>query len=123
MKPKFGTLEKKLSVIKKSNLLRTLQDSTVEKQFIKQEGKKLLNFSSNDYLGITPQKIRYAQFQSSSRLVSGNDSSFSILEKKLSNHKSQEKTIIFPTGYMANIGIISALASNQDTIFLSLIHI
>lgn len=117
MKPKFGTLEKKLSVIKKNNLLRTLQDSTVEKQFIKQEGKKLLNFSSNDYLGITPQKIRYAQFQSSSRLVSGNDSSFSILEKKLSKHKSQEKTIIFPTGYMANIGIISALASNHDTIF------
>ena len=117
MKPKFGTLEKKLSVIKKNNLLRNLQDSKVEKQFIEQNGKKLLNFSSNDYLGITPSKIRYAQFQSSSRLVSGNDSSFSILEKKLSKHKSQEKTIVYPTGYMANIGVISTLASKQDTIF------
>ena len=75
------------------------------------------NFSSNDYLGITPSKIRYTQFQSSSRLVSGNDSSFSILEKKLSKHKSQEKTIVYPTGYMANIGVISTLASKQDTIF------
>jgi len=117
LKPKFGTLEKKLSVIKKNNLLRNLQDSKVEKQFIEQNGKKLLNFSSNDYLGITPSKIRYAQFQSSSRLVSGNDSSFSILEKKLSKHKSQEKTIVYPTGYMANIGVISTLASKQDTIF------
>ena len=117
MKPKFGTLEKKLSVIKKNNLLRNIQDSKVEKQFIEQNGKKLLNFSSNDYLGITPSKIRYAQFQSSSRLVSGNDSSFSILEKKLSKHKSQEKTIVYPTGYMANIGVISTLASKQDTIF------
>ena len=117
MKPKFGTLEKKLSVIKKNNLLRNLQDSKVEKQFIEQNGKKLLNFSSNDYLGITPSKIRYAQFQSSSRLVSGNDSSFSILEKKLSKHKSQEKTIVYPTGYMTNIGVISTLASKQDTIF------
>ena len=117
MKPKFGTLEKKLSVIKKNNLLRNLQDSKVEKQFIEQNGKKLLNFSSNDYLGITPSKIRYTQFQSSSRLVSGNDSSFSILEKKLSKHKSQEKTIVYPTGYMANIGVISTLASKQDTIF------
>ena len=117
MKPKFGTLEKKLSVIKKNNLLRNLQDSKVEKQFIKQNGEKLLNFSSNDYLGITPSKIRYTQFQSSSRLVSGNDSSFSILEKKLSKHKSQEKTIVYPTGYMANIGVISTLASKQDTIF------
>ena len=117
MKPKFGTLEKKLSVIKKNNLLRNLQDSEVEKQFIKQNGKKLLNFSSNDYLAINPSKIRHTQFQSSSRLVSGNDSSFSILEKKLSKHKSQEKTIIYPTGYMTNIGVISALAGKQDTIF------
>jgi glycine C-acetyltransferase len=117
LKPKFGTLEKKLSVIKKNNLLRSLQDSKVEKQFIKQNGKKLLNFSSNDYLAINPSKIRHTQFQSSSRLVSGNDSSFSILEKKLSKHKSQEKTIIYPTGYMTNIGVISALAGKQDTIF------
>ena len=43
--------------------------------------------------------------------------SFSILEKKLSKHKSQEKTIIFPTGYMANLGVISALAGKQDTVF------
>ena len=117
MKPKFGTLEKKLSGIKKNNLLRNLQDSHVERQFIKQDGRKLLNFSSNDYLGIKSGKIKHTQFQSSSRLVSGNDSSFSILEKKLSKHKSQEKTIVYPTGYMANIGVISTLASKQDTIF------
>ena len=117
MKPKFGTLEKRLKEIKKNNLLRTLQDSSVEKQFIKINKKKLLNFSSNDYLGIKPTKIKYSQFQSSSRLVSGNDQSFSVLEKKLSKHKSQEKTIIYPTGYMTNIGVISALAGKQDTIF------
>ena len=117
MKPKFGTLERKLSEIKKNNLLRTLQASRVEKQYIKINKKKLLNFSSNDYLGIKPSKIKYSQFQSSSRLVSGNDQSFITLEKKLSKHKSQEKTIIYPTGYMANLGVISALAEKQDTIF------
>ena len=117
MKPKFGTLERKLSEIKKNNLLRTLQDSRIEKQYIKINKKKLLNFSSNDYLGIKSSKIKYSQFQSSSRLVSGNDESFITLEKKLSNHKSQEKTIIYPTGYMANLGVVSALAGKQDTIF------
>jgi len=117
LKLKFGTLEKKLSVIKKNNLLRNLQNSKVEKQFIKQNGKKLLNFSSNDYLGINPGKIKHIQFQSSSRLVSGNDTSFSVLEKKLAKHKSQEKSIIFPTGYMANLGIVSSIANKQDTIF------
>ena len=117
MKPKFGTLERKLSEIKKNNLLRTLQDSRIEKQYIKINKKKLLNFSSNDYLGIKSSKIKYSQFQSSSRLVSGNDESFTTLEKKLSEHKSQEKTIIYPTGYMANLGVVSALAGKQDTIF------
>ena len=117
MKPKFGTLEKKLSGIKKNNLLRNLQDSHVEKQFIKQDGRKLLNFSSNDYLGIKSGKMRHAQFQSSSRLVSGNDTSFSLLEKKLAKHKSQEQAIIFPTGYMANLGMITSIATKHDTIF------
>ncbi len=117
MKPKFGIIEKKISVIKKNNLLRNLQDSRVEKQYIFQNGQKLLNFSSNDYLGIKPSKIKHMQFQSSSRLVSGNDTSFSILENKLSKHKSQEKTIIFPTGYMANIGTISSIVDKESTIF------
>ena len=117
MKPKFGTLEKKLSGIKKNNLLRNLQDSHVEKQFIKQDGRKLLNFSSNDYLGIKSGKIKHTQFQSSSRLVSGNDTSFSLLEKKLAKHKSQEQAIIFPTGYMANLGMITSIATKHDTIF------
>ena len=117
MKPKFGTLEKKLSGIKKNNLLRNLQDSHVEKQFIKQDGRKLLNFSSNDYLGIKSSKMKHTQFQSSSRLVSGNDTSFSLLEKKLARHKSQEQAIIFPTGYMANLGMITSIATKHDTIF------
>ena len=117
MKPKFGTLERKLSEIKKNNLLRTLQDSKIEKQYIKINKKKLLNFSSNDYLGIKPSVIKHSQFQSSSRLISGNDQSFTTLEKKLSKHKSQEKTIIYPTGYMANLGVVSALAGKHDTIF------
>jgi glycine C-acetyltransferase len=69
------------------------------------------------YLGMNSGKIKHTQFQSSSRLVSGNDTSFSILEKKLAKHKSQEKSIIFPTGYMANLGIISSIANKQDTIF------
>ena len=117
MKPKIGIIEKKLCEIKKNNLLRTLQDSKVEKQFIKINNKKLLNFSSNDYLGIKQNNLKYSQFQSSSRLVSGNDKSFTVLEKKLSNHKSQEKSIIYPTGYMANLGVISALAEKKDVIF------
>ena len=61
--------------------------------------------------------MKHTQFQSSSRLVSGNDTSFSVLEKKLAKHKSQEQSIIFPTGYMANLRMITSIATKHDTIF------
>jgi len=71
---------------------------------------------SNDYLGIPISKRIFGQIQSSSRLVSGNDSSFQILEKKLAKHKSQEGSLIFPTGYMANIGAITTIIEKNDLI-------
>src|SRR3990172_9586971 len=76
--------------------------------------KCLLNLCSNDYLGIHISDNLSGQMQSSSRLVSGNDVSFQILEKKLAKHKSQEGSLIFPTGYMANIGAISTLNDIDD---------
>ena len=52
----------------------------------------------------------------SSRLVSGNDESYKKLEKILAKHKSQQNSLIYPTGYMANLGSISAIASKGDLI-------
>jgi len=54
--------------------------------------------------------------QSSSRLVGGNDISFQILEKKLAKHKSQEASLVFPTGYMTNVGVISTIIEKNDLI-------
>ncbi|OLD41041.1 MAG: 8-amino-7-oxononanoate synthase, partial [Thaumarchaeota archaeon 13_1_40CM_2_39_4] len=51
-----------------------------------------------------------------SRLVAGNDFLFERLEEKLAQHKSQEAALIFPTGYMANLGIISILPQKNDLI-------
>ena len=80
-------------------------------------GKKLLNLCSNDYLGIPTTKISNKQLQSSSRLVSGNDESYKKLEKILAKHKSQQNSLIYPTGYMANLGAISTIAKKGDIIF------
>jgi glycine C-acetyltransferase len=54
--------------------------------------------------------------QSSSRLVSGNDESYKALENKLARHKSQQSSLVYPTGYMANLGAISAIAKKGDLI-------
>jgi glycine C-acetyltransferase len=54
--------------------------------------------------------------QSSSRLIAGNDLSFKELETKLAHHKSKSSSLVFPTGYMANLGTISILAQKNDII-------
>jgi len=77
--------------------------------YITINSKKLINFCSNDYLGLTTKSNFKNQTQSSSRLVSGNDTLFKTLEKKLARHKSQENSLVFPTGYMTNLGAISTL--------------
>jgi glycine C-acetyltransferase len=48
--------------------------------------------------------------------VAGNDILFKKLESKLSRHKSQQASLVFPTGYMANLGIISILPQKDDLI-------
>jgi len=78
--------------------------------------RKLVNLSSNDYLGLGATKNLQAQAQSSSRLVAGNDTIFSKLESRLARHKFQEASLVFPTGYMANMGIISILPQKGDLI-------
>jgi len=116
LKPKFDYINLQLKKIKSENLYRKLHFEKVDGEYITINKKKLLNLCSNDYLGIPPTKLPIKQMQSSSRLVSGNDVSFEILEKKLARHKSQQKTLIFPTGYMANLGSITALIQEGDLI-------
>ena len=116
MKPKLDFISKQLEKIKKEDLYRELRFGKVSGPYITINKKKLLNFCSNDYLGIHTSDFSINQMQSSSRLVSGNDSAFKTLEKKLARHKSQKNALIFPTGYMANLGTIPALIQKDDQI-------
>ena len=93
-----------------------MHDSKITGAYITINSKTLINLCSNDYLGITQSKLSNKQNQSSSRLVSGNDNSFRVLEEKLAKHKSQERSLIFPTGYMANLGVISSIIGKNDLV-------
>jgi glycine C-acetyltransferase len=116
LKPKLAFVNSQLENIKKHDLYRKIRFGKVNGAYITIKNKKLLNFCSNDYLGIRISEKSSSQMQSSSRLVSGNDVSFEKLEKTLAKHKSQESSLIFPTGYMANIGAISTLIEKNDLI-------
>ena len=116
MKHKLSFVDPKIEKIKSQNLYRKLRSGDVNGSYIMIKKKKLINLCSNDYLGIRSPKIKTRQIQSSSRLVSGNDSSFNILEEKLAKHKVKNSALIFPTGYMANLGAISSLVRKKDLI-------
>ena len=115
-KHKLNFIDLELKKIKKNNIYRKLNDSSVKGSHITINGKRLLNLCSNDYLGIPITKMQSSQLQSSSRLVSGNDDSYKKLEKVLAKHKSQQNSLIYPTGYMANLGVISAITNKGDLI-------
>jgi glycine C-acetyltransferase len=113
---KLDFVNSSLKKIRDRNLYRTLQYGHTEGPYITFKHKKLINLCSNDYLGLVINQISDKQLQSSSRLVAGNDPSFKILEEKLAYHKSQASSLIFPTGYMANLGSIATLAQKGDVI-------
>jgi glycine C-acetyltransferase len=116
LKQKLRFVEHILQNIRSDDLYRSIRYVSVSGPHITIGARKLLNFCSNDYLGLT-SKVRISpQIQSSSRLVSGNDASFKNLEKTLACHKSQGSALVFPTGYMANLGAISAMAEKNDVI-------
>ena len=91
------------------------------------DGREVLNFCSNDYLGLAadPRLIEAATqamaeegFGSgASRLVCGNMPAHQRLESTLARFKGTEACVIFGSGYMANVGIISALFGPKDIVF------
>ena len=115
-KHKLNFVDSELTNIKQNNLYRKLRFGNANGSTITINDKKLVNMCSNDYLGIPTTKIQIKQLQSSSRLVSGNDESYKKLEEALAKHKSHQNCLIYPTGYMANLGAISAIAKKGDLI-------
>ena len=89
-------------------------------------GRRLLNFASNDYLDLCHnQQVRDA-FASvanetagsgASALVSGRTQWHERLEAKIADFEGTESSIVFPSGYAANVGTLSALAGAGDTVF------
>ncbi len=91
------------------------------------EGRRYLAFCSNDYLGLAnhPELIKvmeqslqtYGVGGGASHLIVGHSKPHHELEQELAEFTGREKALLFSNGYMANIGIITALLGNQDAVF------
>ena len=91
------------------------------------DGRDYLNFCSNDYLGLANDPEVIAAFQQAasdwgvgsgaSHLVCGHQRPHQDLEEALAAHTGRERALLFSTGYMANLGVISALLGKADAVF------
>ena len=110
--------------LKKKNLDRRLRLLTkIDAVKVRYKQKTLLNFSSNDYLGLSQNKTiknytiniikKYGIGSGSSRLVSGNFDFHEKTEKELAKKKKSEAAIIFSTGYLANYSILSSIFNSN----------
>jgi 8-amino-7-oxononanoate synthase len=91
------------------------------------DGQSLINFGSNDYLGLAADpRIALAARKSieshgwgagASPLVTGRTDLHAELERKLAEFEGTEAALLFPTGYAANVGTITALVGRGDAIY------
>ena len=91
------------------------------------DGKKYLNFSSNDYLGLAnhPDVVKalqqgaekYGVGSGAAHLISGHSIAHHTLEEELADFTGRQRALLFSTGYMANLGILSSLLQKGDAIF------
>ncbi len=91
------------------------------------DGREVLGFCSNDYLGLAnhPEVIaafkrgasEYGVGSGAAHLVNGHTRAHQALEEELAAFLGRERALLFSTGYMANLGAVGALAGRGDAVF------
>lgn len=126
---------KKLETIRASGNYRILREIEHNGFLIHDNGREMLNLSSNDYLGLSSNPRLIEEFRAetdvmalaysavSSRLLSGNHQYYKMLEDDLCDWYDKEAALVFNSGYHANIGILPALTNKHDLILADkLVH-
>ena len=123
-----GFIDTELQRLKAAGLYRRLRrvDGDQDATLIL-DGRDVINFSSNNYLGIANHPAlasaakaaidRYGCGSGASRLISGNMALHEELEAKLAEFKGSAAALVFNSGFQANTGILSTLVGEGDVIF------
>ncbi|QXK92162.1 8-amino-7-oxononanoate synthase [Neoehrlichia mikurensis] len=128
-------LQKKLSSIKSKGLFRQLDTSIKlsNSRIVYKNGQKLISFACNDYMDLANHYLvkkaaidainLYGVGVCASRLITGNHILYKEIEEKLTKLYGTEAALVFSSGYLTNLGIISSLVNRQDMILADkLIH-
>ncbi|AXP38357.1 8-amino-7-oxononanoate synthase [Haemophilus influenzae] len=110
------------------NQYRSIPDLIHQGRYITRENRKMLNMSSNDYLGLASDENLHRSFlqqyggnfpsftSSSSRLLTGNFPIYTDLEELVAQRFQRESALLFNSGYHANLGILPALTTTKSLI-------
>lgn len=120
-------LQRELETLRRQGLFREMRRvDGMQGPTVIIDGKETILLSSNNYLGLASHpEIINAQMQAlerfgtgscASRLISGNAILHETLERKIADFKDVESAIVFSTGYMANVGTISAIIGEGDLV-------
>ena len=118
-----------LKTLEEHSHFRTIKNfSKKDEKYVYFGEKRLLNLSSNNYLGFADNRRiteefmktvggKYSFGSASARLLTGNLPVYKELENLLANLYDKEAALLFNSGYHANVGISSAIAQKDDVIF------
>ncbi len=105
---------------------RRLTLETAQGAEVRIAGRRCVNFASNDYLGLAADPAVTAAFAEGARrwgagggashLISGHGGAHQALEEALADFTGRPRALLFSTGYMANVGVINALAGSGDLV-------
>jgi glycine C-acetyltransferase len=128
MSTKLNWIDEELQNLKDAGLynrIRTL--GSPQGAWLIVDGKRVLNFCSNNYLGFAnhPRLVRAAQEAIQNygigpgavRTIAGTMDLHIELEKRIANFKHVDDAITFQSGFMANVGLIPAIVGKEDAIF------
>lgn len=119
------SLTGRLDKIKSAGLFRTRRAITsAQGAVIHAEGRQYDNFSSNDYLGLAndPRLVEavqdaaatYGVGSGASQLICGRSSAHERLEEALAAHTGRSRAVVFSSGYLANLAVITTFATRRE---------
>ena len=122
----YAWIDQSLATIHKAGWHRSVTTVDRPGAIVQIEGKSFLNFASNDYLGLAGDDRliqaaiaatqTYGTGSSGSRLITGHRELHRELECAIARLKNTEDSIVFSSGYLANLGTIAAIVGKRDLI-------
>lgn len=126
--PLYGALARELAELEQAGLARRRRVlATPQGPRVAVDGRELIAFCSNDYLGLAahPELIeaaregaaRYGVGAGASHLLLGHSTAHHELETRLAAFVEQPRALLLSTGYMANLAAVTALVGREDAVF------